>query len=254
MSKPAERNVHNADTPDFSVPDDGHGTPTSNTIGILLDACQTAKRITEALLPRSPAPRTNVLARARRETVPSFRHVPPHDFPLRRNAVPDDQDSIVARIGGDGEHHTSRKKGISWPHHPPHSSARTYAAGIRHRRGDRAVAHHRLHDELRGQGKVGQDYVPSGTTGTTGIWVTVPTWRCMLNYLSKDYLRDGGNGSTIEWSVSAESFRRADAVPLEQDATASAIIKALDRYIGSWRQFMTDTNGGSVDLSQRRRQ
>lgn len=48
MSKPAERNVHNADTPDFSVPDDGHGTPTSNTIGILLDACQTAKRITEA--------------------------------------------------------------------------------------------------------------------------------------------------------------------------------------------------------------
>ena len=56
MSKPAERNVHNADTPDFSVPDDGHGTPTSNTIGILLDACQTAKRITEALLPRSPAP------------------------------------------------------------------------------------------------------------------------------------------------------------------------------------------------------
>mgnify|MGYP000084394750 CR=1 FL=1 len=92
MSKPAERNVHNADTPDFSVPNDGHGTPTSNTIGILLDACQTAKRITEALLPRSPAPRTNVLARARRETVPSFRHVPPHDFPLRRNAVPDDQD------------------------------------------------------------------------------------------------------------------------------------------------------------------
>ena len=92
MSKPAERNVHNADTPDFSVPDDGHGTPTSNTIGILLDACQTAKRITEALLPRSPAPRTKVLARARRETVPSFRHVPPHDFPLRRNAVPDDQD------------------------------------------------------------------------------------------------------------------------------------------------------------------
>ena len=110
MSKPAERNVHNADTPDFSVPDDGHGTPTSNTIGILLDVCQTAKRITEALLPRSPAPRTNVLARARRETVPSFRYVPPHDFPLRRNAVPDDQDSIVARIGGDGEHHTSRKK------------------------------------------------------------------------------------------------------------------------------------------------
>lgn len=116
------------------------------------------------------------------------------------------------------------------------------------------MAHHRLHDELRGQGKVGQDYVPSGTTGTTGIWVTVPTWRCMLNYLSKDYLRDGGNGSTIEWSASAESFRRADAAPLEQDATASAIIKALDRYIGSWRQFMTDTNGGSVDLSQRRRQ
>lgn len=54
MSKPAECNVHNADTPDFSVPNDGHGTPTSNTIGILLDACQTAKRITEALLPRSP--------------------------------------------------------------------------------------------------------------------------------------------------------------------------------------------------------
>lgn len=71
----------------------------------------------------------------------------------------------------------------------------------------------------------------------------------MLNYLSKDYLRDGGNGSTIEWSVSAESFRRADAATLEQDATASAIIKSLDRYIGSWRQSMTDVNGESVDLS-----
>ena len=32
-------------------------------------------------------------------------------------------------------------------------------------------------DELRGQGKVGQDYVPSGDSGT---WITVPTWRCML--------------------------------------------------------------------------
>lgn len=101
-------------------------------------------------------------------------------------------------------------------------------------------------DELRAQGKVGQDYVASGTTGT---WVTVPTWRCMLNYLSKDYLRDGGNGSTIEWSVSAESFRKADAAILEQDATASAIIKSLDRYIGSWRQSMIDVNGESVDLS-----
>lgn len=100
-------------------------------------------------------------------------------------------------------------------------------------------------DELRAQGKVGQDYVASGTTGT---WVTVPTWRCMLNYLSKDYLRDGGNGSTIEWSVSAESFRKADAAILEQDATASAIIKSLDRYIGSWRQSMIDVNGESVDL------
>ena len=36
MSKPAERNVHNADTPDFSVPDDGHGTPTSNTEALLV--------------------------------------------------------------------------------------------------------------------------------------------------------------------------------------------------------------------------
>ena len=76
MSKPAERNVHNADTPDFSVPDDGHGTPTSNTIGILLDACQTAKRITEALLVISRGGVGRVRTHAAEDQPSANRHFP----------------------------------------------------------------------------------------------------------------------------------------------------------------------------------
>ena len=37
-------------------------------------------------------------------------------------------------------------------------------------------------------------------------WIAVPTWRCILNYLAKAYLRDGGSGSAVNWSVSAESW------------------------------------------------
>ena len=90
-------------------------------------------------------------------------------------------------------------------------------------------------DELRAQGKVGQD--------------STATWRCMLNYLSKDYLRDGGEGGSLQWTLSAESFRSSDAEMLESDATARAIIAALDRYIGSWRQSMKDVTGDYVDLA-----
>lgn len=101
-------------------------------------------------------------------------------------------------------------------------------------------------EELRSQGRVGKDYV---STGSTGTWVTVPTWRCMLNYMSKDYLRDGGTGSALKWSISAESFRASDAKVLESDAKASSIIKSLDRYIAGWRQSMTDVSGEQVDLA-----
>lgn len=69
-----------------------------------------------------------------------------------------------------------------------------------------------------------------------GAWVTVPIWRCMLNYLSKDCLRGGRNESTLSWSISAESFRTSDARVLGPDVKASLIIKSLDRYIANWRQ------------------
>lgn len=103
-------------------------------------------------------------------------------------------------------------------------------------------------EELRGQGKVGKDYIadPSGGTGT---WSSVPTWQCILNYLAKDYLRDGGSGSAVNWALSAESFRSTDANLLENDPVASKVIKALDRYISGRRQSMVDKSGESVDLS-----
>ncbi|MDU1522959.1 MAG: DUF1906 domain-containing protein, partial [Actinomyces sp.] len=103
-------------------------------------------------------------------------------------------------------------------------------------------------EELRASGKVGKDYVAGSHGG--GTWVTVPTWRCILNYLAKAYLRDGGSGSAVNWSVSAESFRSADANVLEKDAIGAKIISALDRYIDHvWRQSMTDKTGESVDLA-----
>ncbi|MDR6939435.1 glycoside hydrolase domain-containing protein [Arcanobacterium hippocoleae] len=103
-------------------------------------------------------------------------------------------------------------------------------------------------EELRASGKVGKDYVAGSHGG--GTWVTVPTWRCILNYLAKAYLRDGGSGSAVNWSVSAESFRSADANVLEKDAVGKKIIAALNRYIDkTWRQSMTDKTGESVDLA-----
>ena len=103
-------------------------------------------------------------------------------------------------------------------------------------------------EELRASGKVGKDYV-AGSHGA-GTWIAVPTWRCILNYLAKAYLRDGGSGSAVNWSVSAESFRSADASVLEKDAVGKKIIAALNRYIdNTWRQSMTDKTGESVDLA-----
>ena len=103
-------------------------------------------------------------------------------------------------------------------------------------------------EELRADSKVGEDYV-AGSHGA-GRRIAVPTWRCILNYLAKAYLRDGGSGSAVNWSVSAESFRSADASVLEKDAVGKKIIAALNRYIdNTWRQSMTDKTGESVDLA-----
>ena len=61
--------------------------------------------------------------------------------------------------------------------------------------------------------------------GAAGAWATILTWRCMLNYLSKDYRRVGRDKSTLNWSISAESFRAPDARVLESD------VKAYDRSL-----------------------
>ena len=63
------------------------------------------------------------------------------------------------------------------------------------------------------------------SNGAAGAWATILTWRCMLNYLSKDYRRDGRDKSTLNWSISAESFRAPDARVLESD------VKAYDRSL-----------------------
>lgn len=103
-------------------------------------------------------------------------------------------------------------------------------------------------EELRLDGKVGKDYVAGSHSG--GTWVTVATWRCVLNYLAKAYLRDGDSNSAVNWSTSAESFRTADASVLENDTIGKKIIDALNRYIDStWRQSMADKNGETVDLA-----
>lgn len=103
-------------------------------------------------------------------------------------------------------------------------------------------------EELRASGQVGKDYVAGSYGG--GTWITVPTWRCILNYLAKAYLRDGRSESVVNWSISAESFRSTDATVLENDAEGKKIIAALNRYIDSnWRQSMTDSTGESVDLA-----
>lgn len=102
-------------------------------------------------------------------------------------------------------------------------------------------------EELRAQGDVGVDVIvnPAGEDRV----VRVATWRCVLNYLAKDYLRDGGNKGAVMWSIAAESFRHSDARAIEEDDIAGKIIGALDRYIGNPRQSMVDGTGENVDLS-----
>nr|DAI74053.1 MAG TPA: hypothetical protein [Caudoviricetes sp.] len=53
----------------------------------------------------------------------------------------------------------------------------------------------------------------------------------------------------MNWSVSAESFRSADASVLEKDAVGKKIIAALNRYIdNTWRQQHLDTPTGMLSL------
>ena len=55
-------------------------------------------------------------------------------------------------------------------------------------------------EELRAGNKVGKDYIPSPPGG--GRWVDVATWRCVLNYLAKAYLRCemvNGGGKLSIW-------------------------------------------------------
>ena len=74
-------------------------------------------------------------------------------------------------------------------------------------------------------------------------------WRGVINYLAKDYLRDGGNISALQWEIAAEPFARGNSIVLENDPVASKIIAVLDRYISGRRQSMIDVDGESVDLS-----
>ena len=87
----------------------------------------------------------------------------------------------------------------------------------------------------------GQD--PVGSEGYV-TWVKAPTWRCVLNYLSKVYLK-----GSAKWSVAAEAYREGDAKRLEEDAQASQIISALNKWIGSDRKEWTDPASGAVDVA-----
>ena len=58
----------------------------------------------------------------------------------------------------------------------------------------------------------GEDPITSGSYVT---WVKVPTWRCVLNYLSTVYLK-----GSAKWSAAAEAYREADAKRLEDDTQA----------------------------------
>ncbi|MCD4549153.1 glycoside hydrolase domain-containing protein [Schaalia sp. lx-260] len=86
----------------------------------------------------------------------------------------------------------------------------------------------------------GEDPITSGSYVT---WVKVPTWRCVLNYLSTVYLK-----GSAKWSAAAETYREADAKRLEDDTQASQIISALNKWIRSDRQEWTDPAGGAVDI------
>lgn len=86
----------------------------------------------------------------------------------------------------------------------------------------------------------GEDPITSGSYVT---WVKVPTWRCVLNYLSTVYLK-----GSAKWSAAAEAYRETDAKRLEDDTQASQIISALNKWIRSDRQEWTDPAGGAVDI------
>lgn len=87
----------------------------------------------------------------------------------------------------------------------------------------------------------GEDPITSGSYVT---WVKVPTWRCVLNYLSTVYLK-----GSVKWSAAAEAYRDADAKRLEEDAQASRIISALNKWMGPGRKEWTDPAGGAVDVA-----
>lgn len=90
-------------------------------------------------------------------------------------------------------------------------------------------------------GAFGKDLVVLGSTPT---WVEVPTWRCVLNYLAKSYLK----GSKM-WALSAEAYRDRDAAILEGDSQAQQIIAQLDQWIAGERRNWIDPSGGEVDIA-----
>lgn len=91
-------------------------------------------------------------------------------------------------------------------------------------------------------GTFGADYV-QGSHGI-GAWVNVETWHCVLNYLSKVYLK-----GSLKWAQSAEAYRELDAKKLESDSTASQIIDALQKWVGTDRNTWTDPSGGEIDVA-----
>lgn len=104
-------------------------------------------------------------------------------------------------------------------------------------------------DDLRAEGKVGKDIVASGGAGSQITFVDVPTYRAILNYMAKYYLRDGNSKGVVKWSISAESYRAGDAKVLEQDDQAKQIISELDTYLTEGRKEFSDISGGRVDLA-----
>lgn len=106
----------------------------------------------------------------------------------------------------------------------------------------------RRFDELRAEGKVGKDYTPVGNTGQITS-VDVPTYRAILNYMAKSYLRDGSSKSVVMWAEAAERYRAADNGILDDDPQAKQIIAALDPYLVAGRKEFADIGGGHVDLA-----
>lgn len=103
-------------------------------------------------------------------------------------------------------------------------------------------------DELRAEGKVGQDVIAAGTPAQV-TYKYVPTYRAILNYLAKAYLLGGGSLGVAQWAVAAENYRTADNNTLEKDPQAKQIIDQLDVYVGDSRKNFSDISGGQVDLA-----